>query len=218
MLGPIELMFARRQRFWSVRVGSLAAGLVRSFSNLRPGIRVAADDISWPSDPAALVEQWTGNNDYRDFRAKTWLSAWRALKIESLMFERMQGGTHHEHDLGVRMAELEWVLGGLDFGVASTVYAISAAGGIPITSCNGGAFGDHHNEPFPLVGFYWHPRLWPYLRKAAEQARVSVWTHHRGELVVAGKNLRRMPSFAAAIIRRKVAIERGWEKIRSSGG
>ncbi|MBO9516458.1 MAG: hypothetical protein J7493_00170 [Porphyrobacter sp.] len=102
---------------------------------------------------------------------------------------------------------------GLDFGVASAVYALSAAGGIPMTSCNAGCFGGLHREPFPLVGFYWHPYLLPLFKRCAEQARISVWVHVRGELVVGARTIGRLPALASALVQRKALINDAWRKI-----
>ena len=63
---------------------------------------------------------------------------------------------------------------GLDLGVASCVIALWAAGRIPFSSCNGGAFGDMHHERNPLVAFF-AMRAWlPVLMTMAEEANVGL--------------------------------------------
>jgi hypothetical protein len=83
---------------------------------------------------------------------------------------------------------------GLDLGVASSVVALSAARCIPFSSCNGGAFGDHHEEAFPLVSFFVKPAWVSLLLEIATTANVGIYNSGDG-LVVYGEILD-MLSFA----------------------
>lgn len=94
-------------------------------------------------------------------------------------------------------------LWGLDIGVASTVIALSAAGRIPCTSCNGGCFGDGHHEGYPLVLFCTMPAGVPYLLEAAEEAKVGLVNEDSGAMLVNADDISRMMLFASALIERR---------------
>ncbi len=95
---------------------------------------------------------------------------------------------------------------GLDIGVASTVAALSAAKCIPVTSCNGGAFGVPHHEVHPLVVFCARPQHLALLVQGAERACVGLVSNASGHLVVYADDIRRMSSFALALIEMRTAF------------
>lgn len=57
-----------------------------------------------------------------------------------------------------------------DTGVYAAVVAVSVAGGAPISSCNGGWFGDDHSSSVPHILFSIAPLHIDVVRKAAEFA------------------------------------------------
>lgn len=62
----------------------------------------------------------------------------------------------------------------LDVGVASSVAVLAAYGALPITSCNGGVFGDEHFHGFPLVAFYSDAKRGEAILRAAEQSGMYI--------------------------------------------
>lgn len=188
----------------------LACRGYKRFTGLKKGIRIRDAELGWPTGSVPHVGPYNGNNLFRDLRGKTWLKAERALRLERGLFNRLEAcQTRADGDrVAIRMRAAEALLDRLDIGTISTVYAVSAAGGIPITSCNGGAFGGDHEEPLPIVGFYARKTLVPILRKCASLADVSVWTHHRGELVIGADYILKFLHFADALIGRRHEIER----------
>lgn len=188
---------------------AIARGLDRRFDDLEPGIRIRNEKVRWPKEEEVSVQTLKGNNLYVDLRGKSWSEAERALRIEHRLFDGINGcrTTERKQMLLRRMWKLEQLYGGLDIGTIATVYAISAAGGIPVTSCNAGCFGGSHREPFPLVGFWWRRSKLPLLRECAKQAQISLWLHHRGELVAGARTIRRMSRFAAALLARREDLE-----------
>ena len=65
--------------------------------------------------------------------------------------------------------------GGLDAGVAGLVYAISALGGTPISSCNGGVVGvSNHSSDVPHVLFTAPPEAMDRILAAAKNNRVGL--------------------------------------------
>lgn len=57
-----------------------------------------------------------------------------------------------------------------DVGVAAAVVAISMVGGVPISSCNGGWFGDDHSSSVPHILFSIAPAEIGIIQTAAEAA------------------------------------------------
>ena len=187
----------------------------KRFNALRKGIRVRDAELGWPNSPVPRSGPFNGNNYFRDLRGKSWLSAGRALQLEQGIFALMETGReglaqeHLRRKIGIIEARLR-----LDIGTIAAVYSISAAGGIPISSCNAGAFGGFHEAPFPLIGFYWPRALMPTLRQCAVQAGVSLWTHHRGEVVVGADYIPRLLVFARELQDRQAKIEKLRARIR----
>jgi hypothetical protein len=62
---------------------------------------------------------------------------------------------------------------GLDVGVASTVVALSPLGCVPLSSCNGGCYGDFHHESHPLIVFCAKPMYGPTLSKQPLQQMLT---------------------------------------------
>jgi hypothetical protein len=184
---------------------AMARGLDRRFDDLAPGIRIRKDKVGWPNEEEVSGQTFNGNNLYMDLRGKSWRQAERAFQIEQSLFGGISGCRTAERQqvLLRRIWKLEQLFDGLDIGTVAAVYAISAAGGIPVTSCNAGCFGGSHREPFPVVGFWWPRSNLPLLRECAKQAQISLWLHHRGELVAGSRTIRRMSAFAAALLERR---------------
>ena len=96
---------------------------------------------------------------------------------------------------------------GLDIGVASTVAVLSAAGFIPCTSCNAGAFGGRHHESYPIVAFYAQPQSVSLLLQCAEDSEVGLdndqgWSPEDLPIVVYADDIRKMGAFAEALSKR----------------
>lgn len=163
---------------------------------------IDTDKLSCPH--ASLASHGlVGNFEYRDFRDVTWEDANRILSFEEELVLRIENSRDPNAAYEEIMDELyeddEGILG-LDVGVAAVVLSLSAAGCIPFTSCNGGFFGDHHKEYYPLVGFYARPTVVPILMKAAIEADVSV-TSDEGAAFVFSDNVNSMLCFARSLLR-----------------
>jgi hypothetical protein len=197
------------------RTPELAKDVHYRFTGVPRGINVRADQMLWPKDDEpARTRRYCGNNFYRDLRGKTWLMAERALQVEEELISaadelcRRGGGDGGDAQaLYVRVTQAESALERLDLGTIGAVHAISAAGGIPISSCNAGSFGGAHGEAFPVVCFLWRPERLPILRACAKEAGVSMWLHRRGEVVIGADYIRRFLMFAQAVLDRRQRIE-----------
>ena len=135
----------------------------------------------------------------------SWLKAHRAFLIEDALFSKLEGALspHEEKKTVHQIRRAEIICNGLDFGVIAAVYAISAAGGIPVSSCNGGCFASRHSEPFPVIAFHWPSERLPLMRQCAKVAGVSMWVHRHGELVIGADYIRRFLLFADALLQRQ---------------
>jgi hypothetical protein len=204
------------------KTDDLKRGVHHRFENIIPGIRVRADKMLWPCAEATSEGQLYGNNLYTDFRGKTRLQAERVLLLEDLLIRRLEAVfrapefvrqlTYRQEE--ARVSRLYKVLGDLDLGTWAAVFAISAAGGVPVASCNGRSFGGVHTEPFPVVCFCWPPAKLPILRDCAKEAGVSMWLHHRGEVVIGANYIRRFLLFAQALLNRHDSVS-GSDLIRA---
>jgi hypothetical protein len=90
---------------------------------------------------------------------------------------------------------------GFDVGVNAAVVAISAAGGTPISSCNGGWFGEDHSSSVPHVLFSIEPQAVDLIREAAEAADCGLVNNGRhAELYV--DKLPKLLAFARDVLHR----------------
>ncbi|MBN8945003.1 MAG: hypothetical protein J0H01_36210 [Rhizobiales bacterium] len=90
--------------------------------------------------------------------------------------------------------------GALDPGVAGLVFAISALGGTPISSCNGGLVGiSHHTSDVPHVLFTGPPELIDRILPAAKRHRVGL-IHNEGYAEAFTNHLPNLHAFARELI------------------
>lgn len=128
-----------------------------------------------------------GNREYTDLRGSTWGDASEALEQDVDLILRLRdcADPHSELEkyiasrLRVSLDDQNFdaydllgrsIYSRLDPGVASTVLALSASGAAPITSCNGGIFGDCHQELFPLVCFFAPPDVGIWIAELAAES------------------------------------------------
>lgn len=134
------------------------------------------------------------NHHYRDLRFLTWEDYHRFVEQEQALLD-------YDGDLGSDEAMFEFednevYMLDLDPGVATTVAAIAASGGVPVSSCNGGP---GHYETHPLV-FFWCPEvLLPRFQKAADQTGVNLTGTSGGILVWHENSIEPMREFAKAL-------------------
>ncbi len=92
---------------------------------------------------------------------------------------------------------------GLDLGVASTVYALSAARCIPYSSCNAAAFGGSHVERHPLVAFFARAPIAKVILTCAEEAGSGLINVNNGSLLAYADTLPTLRRFAETLISRR---------------
>jgi hypothetical protein len=167
--------------------------------------------LFWPARRAAQEDGYLGGNHrYLALVKLSWLELEDILKFECELMERVGSATDPADEEDVVYDELleeDVGLQGLDIGVASAVVALSAAGCIPFSSCNGGAFGREHFEDYPLVAFYARAAALPLLLECAEHARVGLINGDEGELVLHADRIEKMVGFARAVSERARAFD-----------
>ena len=167
------------------------------------------DALGWPARGEASEDSGLGGNrDYIDLRQVSWKDASRVFELEREMMRRIESLQECDPDSNTfqeELVECERYLYGLDLGVASSVIALSAARCVPFSCCNAGAFGDHHQEKFPLVAFYARRHIADLILAAAEESGVGL----QGDkfLIAFSDDIRKMPSFARALISRRRQFE-----------
>jgi hypothetical protein len=164
--------------------------------------------LGWPERGAARAEGFGGNRNYGDLRGCSWEEAQRILEIEQAILARLESATDFADVLDRVNKELDElydegdsVLFGLDIGVASTVISLSAARCIPFSSCNGGSFGEHHHESFPLVTFFAKPEWIPAITDAAEEANAGLC--NSGEALAVYAQIKDMLALARGLMARR---------------
>jgi hypothetical protein len=112
---------------------------------------VDLDALGWPERGTAGEDGLRCNRAYIDLRGLSWVQSQAVLALDRRFLHILQSEGDFDSSFDQVRNELEELgdegdegLFGLDLGVASSVVALSAARCIPFSSCNGGAFGDHH--------------------------------------------------------------------------
>lgn len=158
-----------------------------------------------PAEASEAEEQGylAGNRSYRDLRGFGWEDVVRALDLERALvarFEAVDDPAVAESDFDeLRLQALDPIeeLCGLDVGVASAVLAVSALGGIPVSSCNGGCFGGQHQARHPYVAFYLPKDRGARVLDLAEAADIGLFVDQDGIAQIYGRTINDLLRFAA---------------------
>jgi hypothetical protein len=167
---------------------------------VRREVNVSA--LAWPGRGEAGRDSGLGcNRAYRDLRRRTWEDAQTVFDLECELIANIEAvyRTLDDGALETQLLESELFLDGLDLGVAATVASLSAAGCIPFSSCNAGAFGGDHQEQYPLVAFYVRPAAIELLLSAAEKAEIGLVSAHH-VVVAYADDIRKFSRFARLLI------------------
>ncbi len=179
-------------------------------------IKVDRDRLSWPAWGAATCDSILGRNRwYCDFRGVGWKTVAAMLLDEGRLLDRVRRAPDAPREVVAICGEIEAglqrdlddPLWGLDLGVASATLALSAAGCVTFSSCNGGVFREaRHPEGYPLIAFFMRPRIAAEIEVTAADAGVGVDTHPDGSLQVYCVSPWGLYDFAARLHRRRASI------------
>lgn len=160
--------------------------------------------LGWPAPGDASADSGLGcNRLYIDLRRLTWTEAKRVLALERQLIRKVESHANPielEEFVAEELSAIGDSLYGLDVGVAAAVVALSAARCIPFNSCNGGAFGGHHQEVYPLVAFYTRNRSVDLIISAAEEANIGLYGQQF--LVAYADDVRKLMDFSERLIKR----------------
>jgi len=166
--------------------------------------KIEAEQLGWPAAGAAGHDSGLGcNRMYDDLRRLSWAEAKRVFALEGSLIARMESGADIAEEWATiedELSESDQGIYGLDLGVASTVVSLSAAKCVPFSSCNAGAFGERHQEIYPLVAFYALAQAVKLLSESAEEAAIGL--EGNDYLVAYADDIRKIREFAQSLIRR----------------
>lgn len=175
--------------------------------------------LSWPEAGKAADEDsgFMGNRSYGDLRRLSWTEAKRVATLEGEYISRIENARDTDEEIEIVWNEIydDGELHGLDLGVATATVALSAAGCVPFSSCNGAAFGGHHNEHYPLVAFFCRPNAVELLSQCALEASVGLSNGGDGALVLYANEIMNMVKFGGIVIS-KSKVFRGLPRNRRS--
>jgi hypothetical protein len=168
---------------------------------------VGAGGLRWPEGDEADDDRGLGcNREYCDLRDLEWIDAEEVFASESELISRIETAEDPERayeDIDEESYEEPERLMGLDIGVASLVVALSAAGCVPFSSCNAGAFGGSHREWHPVVVFCARKAAIGPLLECAERAGAGLIRDESGHLIAYANDIRKMRLFTRAVMDRR---------------
>jgi hypothetical protein len=166
--------------------------------------RLDSESLRWPKQGEASDDSGLGGNRaYSDLRRLSWTDAKKAFALEGELIARIENAEDSDAECDAiddELNERDDHLFGLDVGVASTVVCLSAAGCVPFSSCNGGAFGGRHQEAYPLVAFFAKAQMVDLLLTAATNADIGLENHASGYAMAYSDDIRKFRNFAGHLI------------------
>jgi len=154
-----------------------------------------------------------GNHLYRDIRSVDWDLVAAAIQAEAALFDRFRASADMDAEYEAWREELDEVetpeedFWGLDLGVISAVFALSAIGAVTVRSCNAGGFGGRHAEAFPLVTMFLPRELAGEVLAAAEDADVGLEMLGGGLVRLYGRTDFDLHRFAQVALARKLRLD-----------
>jgi len=159
-------------------------------------------ELGWLTGRRAETRpNFPANRDYVDLRGRTLAELDAQLDLERRAYALLEAQDYAAQAIAQadRMQSRSPTVPMLDFGIASTVVALSALGCVPVMSCRGRSLGPHaHQFPAPMTTFYVRKSHVPALLAATEAA--GVWlVNSDAKLEVYSEDVRKMHAFAAAL-------------------
>lgn len=145
------------------------------------------------------------NHDYVDIRGIDLDDALAAIKEEADLLKRIADTPADRQEDDLNELEDELIeemspLGAFEIGVAGLVYGLSALGCVPISSCNGGAFGGPHALPHPWIIFYAPLSVVDQLLQAAEATDTGLINNYSGMLEAFADDIRKFNRMAHLLV------------------
>jgi len=158
--------------------------------------------LGWIEERRAATRQGLpANRNYVDLRG------FRRVDLDAVLAEERAGYAALEaagfseaavDALDARQREAS-ILRIVDFGMASTVVALSALGCVPVSSCRGNSLGARrHEHPAPMATFYARRLHLEALQAAVAQADIYI-VNNEAKLEAYAEDLSKMHRFAIAL-------------------
>jgi len=144
------------------------------------------------------------NRAYVHLRQVSWADAKRVAAIETKAIEERRLSDDECLD-DERSDELYDSLFGLDLGVAAAVFALAAAKGVPLYSCNGER---GHNDSYPVVVFRCRKERLQDLMTIAERVGCGLVNGARGTAVLYCERPETMTGFGRELIASRARLSR----------
>ncbi|WP_449230882.1 hypothetical protein [Azospirillum doebereinerae] len=143
------------------------------------------------------------NHGYVDMRRHSINDALDVIEEEESLFLKMENGDYDDELIRKIEDEMYDDISpclGFDLGTAGSIYALSAAGHAPVSSCNGGTLGGWHPLPNPWIIFYASTGKMLPVISAAEVSNVGLIHGIEGTIELYSDDIRKLPRFARALI------------------
>lgn len=171
---------------------------------------IETSGLSWPTGEERQSETLGGNREYFELGRIGWRGVKELLDLEGELVARF----YHSED--PEAAHDEWQeeidenpdagLLGFDLGTNALVAALRASRCLPFYSCNGGAFGGHHNDEYPVIAFFCRPQLAEVIVNAAKASSAGVENNGLGGLTIYGESVDTLLKMAFALYSNRSAI------------
>jgi hypothetical protein len=167
-----------------------------------PSRVVVVKQLGWLEGRRAETRpNFPANRDYVDLRGLTLADLDTVIEEERRAYALLEAESYAARavETADRRRRSSEVAPMLDFGIASTVAALSALGCVPVMSCRGCSLGPHgHQYPAPMTTFYARKMHVPALLAAVEAADINI-VNSGAKLEVYSEDLRKMHAFAVAL-------------------
>lgn len=154
---------------------------------------------AWPTREERRSETLGGNRDYFELGISTWNEVKAIIESERTTIREIHGSSDPDAAFESWFEEQYEDGGfglGVDLGVNSLVAALRACHCLPFYSCNGGAFGEAHNDSHPVVAFFWRKEVAPLIRMAAVRSEAGLMHNHSGGVTAYARNVEAMIGMA----------------------
>ena len=157
--------------------------------------------VSMPSEEVLACEDGLiCNHDYSDARGFSWIDFQKAYELESKSLKKARRASKSEFERIFDEQEGLDLWGAGELGVTSTIYALSAMGFAPATSCRGHILKRSHQHNYPYVAFWAPTEKAHLLVPAVQKIQVGLENCDLSEpengAVVYARNITNMRRFA----------------------
>ena len=139
---------------------------------------VAPFDLEWVRGASQAEDNLGWNASYRRLPQFAWKTVKEVIRLERDTIDQICTSVDLEtgYDRWIHAVDQGDAspLIGFDLGTNALTAALRAGRHLPYYSCNGGAFGDDHNDEHPVIGFLCRRPLLSFLLDAARESGVGL--------------------------------------------